>query len=97
MDRKTKRWSWLPEMMPGVAARLAELRAQHGAAHVQLCWQRGVIEREPGWFFAREGEGARHLSIFLTGNRRPRSVFVCAGFAIFSWVVGLPILVARSL
>lgn len=55
MDKRTNRWGWLPDMMPGVAKRLAELRVQHGAAHVQVCWQRGVVERQPGWFFAREG------------------------------------------
>jgi hypothetical protein len=55
MDRKTNRWGWLPDMMPGVARRLAELRKQHGPEHVELCWQRGVVEGLPGWFFVREG------------------------------------------
>lgn len=49
------RWGWLPAHMPGVARLLAERKAREGAAHVQLCWQRGVVEGRPGWFFAREG------------------------------------------
>lgn len=53
--KKASRWAWLPEMMPGVTSRLAELRAQHGAEHVNTCWQRGVVEQRPGFFFAREG------------------------------------------
>lgn len=55
MDKRPNRWGWLPDMMPGVAKRLSELRAQHGAEHVQTCWQRGVVERQPDWFFVREG------------------------------------------
>jgi hypothetical protein len=49
------RWSWLPAMMPGVSALMADKRRQYGAPHVALCWKKGVIERQPGWFFAREG------------------------------------------
>jgi hypothetical protein len=49
------RWSWLPAMMPGVAALMAQRRREFGAEHVALCWRKGVIEREPDWFFAREG------------------------------------------
>lgn len=48
-------WSWLPAAMPGVAAMVRERRRQFGDAHVNLCWQRGVVEGVPGWFFAREG------------------------------------------
>jgi hypothetical protein len=55
MDKKANRWAWLPQMMPGVARRLAELRVERGADFVAQCWQRGVIDREPDWFFAREG------------------------------------------
>ena len=36
-------------------ARMKELRAEHGPAHVAECWRRGVVQCEPGWFFAREG------------------------------------------
>lgn len=49
------RWAWLPAMMPGVSALMADKRRQYGAPHVALCWKKGVIERQPGWFFAREG------------------------------------------
>jgi hypothetical protein len=49
------RWSWLPAMMPGVSALMADKRRQYGAPHVALCWKKGVVERQPGWFFAREG------------------------------------------
>ena len=55
MSGKPNRWAWLPELMPGVARRLAELKRERGDAFVNECWRRGVIEREPGWFFAREG------------------------------------------
>lgn len=58
MDEEGKsanRWGWLPEAMPNVARLIRERRQLLGAAHVNECWQRGVIQREPGWFFAREG------------------------------------------
>lgn len=55
MDTSKNRWAWLPAQMPGVAKLMAEKRAKLGAAHVGECWRRGVIERQPGWFFAREG------------------------------------------
>lgn len=51
----SNRWGWLPAAMPGVARLLAEKKALLGAEHVALCWQRGVVDRLPGWFFAREG------------------------------------------
>ena len=55
MDSAKNRWAWLPAAMPGVARQMAEKRVKLGAAHVAECWRRGVIERQPGWFFAREG------------------------------------------
>lgn len=57
MDKgsEKKRWDWLPSQMPGVAKLIAEKRAAVGKAHVDECWKRGVVQREPGWFFAREG------------------------------------------
>jgi hypothetical protein len=59
MEEKQKdqkgRWSWLPTFMPGVMAQVAERRARHGAAWVAQCWQRGVVEGLPGWFWAAEG------------------------------------------
>lgn len=48
-------WSWLPHAMPGVARLMREHRARLGDAVVNECWKRGVVMREPGWFFAREG------------------------------------------
>ena len=54
-DSQGKNWKWLPAQMPGVARLMAEKRKQFGAEHVQLCWRRGVVELQPGWFFAREG------------------------------------------
>lgn len=49
------RWSWVPQLMPGVQRLMAERRREWGDAHVNECWQRGVVQREPGWFFAAEG------------------------------------------
>jgi hypothetical protein len=58
MDRAEGRrvdWKWLPVAMPGVARLMANKRRELGDAHVNLCWKRGVLDLEPGWFFAREG------------------------------------------
>lgn len=54
-DKSKGNWAWLPAAMPGVARLMAEKRKQLGVAHCNECWKRGVIQREPGWFFAREG------------------------------------------
>lgn len=54
-DKSRNRWGWLPVAMPGVARQIREQRRALGDAHVNECWQRGVVQREPGWFFAREG------------------------------------------
>jgi len=54
-DDGKSRWGWLPQFMPGVVRLLAERRRQDGADWVAECWQRGVIERQPGWFYAAEG------------------------------------------
>ena len=48
-------FEWLPAQMPRVAALMKARRAQDGDAHVNECWRRGVVGREPGWFFALEG------------------------------------------
>ena len=56
MDKETvSRWNWLPTAMPKVAKLIREKRVSMGDAHVNECWQRGVVKGEPGWFFAREG------------------------------------------
>jgi hypothetical protein len=52
---QSSNWSWLPEKMPGVAKRIAEFRERFGAEHMSECWQKGVVQLQPGWFFAREG------------------------------------------
>jgi len=55
-DATTKKdWSWLPAHMPRVAALIAERRRKHGQAWVAECWRRGVINGEPGHFWACEG------------------------------------------
>lgn len=54
MDRKQD-WKWLPAQMPTVARLLAEKREQLGPEWVNTCWRRGVVDGEPGWFFAAEG------------------------------------------
>lgn len=57
MDRgkSTNRWSWLPSAMPGVVRLIADRRTELGTDYVNECWRRGVVELEPGWFFAAEG------------------------------------------
>lgn len=54
-EGKGGEWAWLPARMPGVARLLADKRAALGAEWVNTCWRRGVIERQPGWFYAAEG------------------------------------------
>jgi hypothetical protein len=49
------RWDWLPAAMPGIAGLMADMRRRHGDAFVNSCWQKGVVERQPRFFFAREG------------------------------------------
>jgi hypothetical protein len=34
---------------------MRDKRKEWGKAHVNECWRRGVVQQEPGWFFAREG------------------------------------------
>lgn len=53
--KKENRFGWLPQYMPGVARLIGEKRAKHGDAWVNECWKRGVLQLEPGWFFAMEG------------------------------------------
>lgn len=48
-------FSWLPQYMPGVASLMKDKKAELGAAWVNECWKRGVLNCEPGWFFASEG------------------------------------------
>ncbi|MFK5283646.1 hypothetical protein ACI3PL_29135 [Lacticaseibacillus paracasei] len=56
MDKKKENsWGWLPAHMPGVAKLLAEKKRELGSDHVNTCWANGVVQGQPGWFFAREG------------------------------------------
>ena len=57
MDKRpgSNRWGWLPQYMPGVSRLMAEKRKTLGVEHVALCWRRGVVEQQPGWFYAAEG------------------------------------------
>lgn len=57
MDKEQgrKRWGWLPVEMPGVTRLMKEKRAKYGDQWVNECWRRGVVDGEPGWFFAGEG------------------------------------------
>ena len=54
-EEKKQRFDWLPTQMPGVSRLIAEKRREVGTEWVNTCWRRGVVEREPGWFFAGEG------------------------------------------
>lgn len=56
MDKRQKQdWSWMKQAMPKIAEMVADRRREVGDAHIRLCWQRGVVEQQPGWFYAREG------------------------------------------
>jgi len=56
MDSRAKRdWSWLPHQMPGVAKLISEKRGQLGNEWVNTCWKNGVVQGQPGWFYAAEG------------------------------------------
>jgi hypothetical protein len=56
MDKSSdaNKWSWLPARMPRVADLIRAKRAELGKEFVDECWKRGVVQREPGWFFAWE-------------------------------------------
>lgn len=54
-EKQPGKWAWLPAQMPGVARLMAEKRRELGNAHVNECWERGVLKLEPCWFYAREG------------------------------------------
>lgn len=51
---ETGDWAWLPARMPRVADMIRRKRAEVGPEHLNECWRRGVVEREPRWFFAWE-------------------------------------------
>lgn len=41
--------------MPRVVAMLKRRREAGEGALINECWRRGVLEQQPGWFFAAEG------------------------------------------
>lgn len=88
MDKGKQDWSWLPSQMPGVARLIRDKRATLGDQHVNLCWKRGVVEKQPGWFFAREGALA-----VGTPWKDDQEV---ANFAALSVELGKPLLVLRT-
>ena len=47
-------WAFMVERMPRTVARIKEARAKGQGAHVDTCWRRGVVELQPGWFWAYE-------------------------------------------
>lgn len=51
---KGRRFDWLPKEMPGVTRLIADRRKEVGAQWVSECWRRGVVQGEPGWFYAAE-------------------------------------------
>lgn len=56
MDKKVNQsFAWLPAQMPTVATLMREHRAKYGDDWVNECWRRGVLQCEPGWFYAAEG------------------------------------------
>lgn len=57
-EKKGRGYDWVRAAMPLLPARISELRAQHGDAHINECWRRGVVRGERGWFFARQGSVA---------------------------------------
>lgn len=57
MDKKPKpksSWAFMVEHMPGVVAQIRERRSKGEGDHLDLCWRRGVVDLEPGWFWAYE-------------------------------------------
>ena len=88
MDREKQDWSWLPAQMPTVAKLIRDKRAEMGDRHVNLCWRRGVLEKQPGWFFAREGA----LAVGTPWKDDPEVI----NFAQLSVELGKPLLVLRT-
>jgi hypothetical protein len=87
MDRKANDWGWLPSQMPTVARLIREKRRELGEAHINMCWRRGVVEQQPGWFFAREGA----LAVGTPWDDDPE----VANFAQLAVKLGKPVLVLR--
>ena len=54
-EARKQRWDWLPQHMPGVVKLMSEKKRELGPDWVNECWRHGVVQGEPGWFFAGEG------------------------------------------
>lgn len=54
-ESKPNKWAWLPVMVPGVVDLMAARRQEVGADWVRYCWQQGVAEAKPGYFWAAQG------------------------------------------
>jgi hypothetical protein len=85
MDTRTKQsFGWLKDQMPKVAQLIADHRAKHGPEWLAECWKRGVVQGEPGWFFACEGvlavgavwDDARVLALQSQGYSPGRALLV---------------------
>lgn len=50
-----KSWAFMKDHMPGVIKLLREKRQAGKGAYIDACWRHGVVQGEPGWFFASEG------------------------------------------
>lgn len=80
MDSGEKRdWKWLPAQMPRLAKLLADKRKEVGPEWVNECWKRGVLQRQPGWFFGADGalavgvpwEGAPGMQLWMAVRDMP--------------------------
>ena len=87
MDKGKQDWSWLPAQMPVVAKLMREKRVELGDRHVNLCWKNGVVLKEPGWFFAREGA----LAVGTPWKGDPE----LENFAALSVALNSPLLILR--
>lgn len=54
-QKKQNRYGWIEAAMPLLPQHIRDARRKYGDAHVNECWKRGVVQGQPGWFFARQG------------------------------------------
>ncbi len=48
-------WVFMNRLMPRVVAEMKEWRNGSCSDHLDECWRKGVTQKLPGWFYAREG------------------------------------------
>lgn len=88
MDKanEANKWAWLTTRMPRVAELIRARRTELGKEHVDECWKRGVVGREPGWFFAWEaglGVGAPWPeALQLVADADPDTAFPDKAFVV---------------